>query len=246
MRVLVVGGTGYIGSHMVKLLAAEGMRVTVFDNLSSGHREAVGDAELVEGDRADRTSLTTLFRQRRFSAVMHFASSIQVGESIPEPAEYYRNSVSNILNVLDAMVAAGVRHCIFSSSAAIFGEPERVPITEEHPKAPTNPYGRTKWFVEQILEDYERAYGLQSICLRYFNAAGADRGGALDERHDPETHLIPLVLRAAAGRRPSVSPARLVADSTRIQAALGWKPRYPHLKSIVRHAWQRESRQAGD
>jgi UDP-glucose 4-epimerase len=136
---------------------------------------------------------------------MHFASYIQVGESVREPARYYRNNVTHTLNLLDAMLAHKVGCFIFSSSAAIFGEPRQVPIDEDHPRHPINPYGRTKWMVEQILSDYDRAYGLRSICLRYFNAAGADPDGRIGERHDPETHLIPLVLQAASGRRPEVT-----------------------------------------
>jgi len=205
MNILVVGGAGYIGSHMVKMLVRESHQVTVFDDLSSGHRDAVIGGELIEGDLADAAALASLFSERTFDAVMHFASYIQVGESVREPAKYYRNNVTNTQNLLDAMVAAGVSRFIFSSTAAIFGEPVRVPIDEEHPKEPTNPYGRTKWMVEQMLGDYERAYGLKSVCLRYFNAAGADPEGELGERHDPETHLIPLVLQAASGRRPSIS-----------------------------------------
>ncbi|MFN2119046.1 MAG: UDP-glucose 4-epimerase GalE, partial [Anaerolineales bacterium] len=140
----------------------------------------------------------------KFDAVMHFASYIEVGESVRDPAKYYRNNVTNTLNLLDAMVQAGVEHFIFSSSAAVYGEPQYSPLDEEHPCRPINPYGMTKWMVEQVLEDYGRAYGLKSVSLRYFNAAGADPEGQMGERHDPETHLIPLVLQAASGRRPSI------------------------------------------
>lgn len=205
MEVLVVGGAGYIGSHMVKLLRTHGIGVTVVDNLSSGFRKAVDGAELIELDLADQLGLEELLRQRSFDAVMHFASYIQVGESVKEPAKYYENNVTNTQHLLNAMLSAGVSHLIFSSTAAIFGEPIRIPIDEQHPKAPNNPYGRSKWMVEQMLADYDRAYGLKSVCLRYFNAAGADPDCELGERHDPETHLIPLVLQAASGRRDSIS-----------------------------------------
>jgi UDP-glucose 4-epimerase len=204
MNVLVVGGAGYIGSHMVKLLDARGHAVVTFDDLSTGHRDAVVRGEFVAGSLADRAALDALFRSRRFDAVMHFASFIQVGESVAEPAKYYANNFSNTLALLDAMVAAGVRRFIFSSTAAIFGEPETPMIAEDHPQRPVNPYGRSKWMVEQALGDYDRAYGLKAACLRYFNAAGADPEGELGERHEPETHLIPLVLQAAAGRRPHI------------------------------------------
>ena len=204
LKVLVVGGAGYIGSHMVKRLGQLGCTVTTLDNLSAGHRDAVLSGELVQGDLADRPMLDALFARGRFDAVMHFASFIQVGESVKEPAKYYDNNVTNTLILLDAMRAAGVQRFIFSSTAATFGEPQYVPIDEAHPQQPINPYGRTKFMVEQVLRDYEVAYGLQSVVLRYFNAAGADPEGQLGERHEPETHLIPLVLQAASGRRPHI------------------------------------------
>jgi UDP-glucose 4-epimerase len=205
LRLLVVGGAGYIGSHMVKHLLRRGCDVVTFDNLSTGHRDAVLGGEFVLGDLADRDALDALFSQYQFDAVFHFASFIQVGESVKEPAKYYANNVVNTLKLLDAMVAHGVGRFVFSSTAAVYGEPAYTPIDEAHPKQPINPYGKTKWMVEQILEDYDRAYGLRSIALRYFNAAGADPEGQLGERHDPETHLIPLVLQAASGRRPHIS-----------------------------------------
>jgi UDP-glucose 4-epimerase len=204
MKVLVVGGAGYIGSHMVKMLLAEGHQVVVFDNLSSGHRDAVLGGEFVFGDLADTVALDNLFVQHQPQAVMHFASFIQVGESVRRPDIYYRNNFSSTLNLLDAMGKYGVRHFIFSSTAAVFGEPGYVPIDEAHPRHPVNPYGRSKWMVEQVLEDYDRAFSLRSVCLRYFNAAGADPDGDLGERHDPETHLLPLILQAASGRRNEI------------------------------------------
>lgn len=204
MRILVVGGGGYIGSHMVKVLANSGHSVATYDNFSQGFRDAVLYGEVFEGDLADRDRLDEVIGADNFDAVMHFASFIQVGESVTEPAKYYTNNVTNTQNLLDAMVKHGVSHFIFSSTAAIFGEPAYTPIDEAHPSAPINPYGRSKWFVEQMLEDYDRAYGLKSVCLRYFNAAGADPEGELGERHVPETHLIPLILQAASGRRDSI------------------------------------------
>ena len=196
LNVLVVGGAGYIGSHMVKNLCGRGVNVTTFDNLSSGHRDAVLGGEFIQGDLADRAALEQVFAAHRFDAVMHFASFIEVGESVRLPAKYYRNNVSNTLNLLECMQAAGVEQFIFSSTAALFGIPQRVPIDESHPTDPINPYGRSKLMVEQILADLGRAHGLRSVCLRYFNAAGADPDGQLGERHNPETHLIPPVARA--------------------------------------------------
>ncbi len=205
MKVLVVGGAGYIGSHMVKLLGKQGCQVTVFDNLSFGHADAVLFGDLIVGDLADTEALEQLFTTQSFDVVMHFASSILVGESVVDPAKYYRNNFANTQNLLDVMVKHDVKHFIFSSTAAIFGEPQYTPIDEQHPKQPINPYGRSKWMVEQMLEDYDRAYGLKSTCLRYFNACGADPDGELGERHDPETHLIPLVLQVASGKRESIT-----------------------------------------
>jgi UDP-glucose 4-epimerase len=205
LNILIVGGAGYIGSHMVKYLAASGHQVVIFDNLSKGHRDAVLEGKFVEGDLANHEQLDQLFSSNRFDAVMHFASFIEVGESVRDPAKYYRNNFSNTQNLLDAMVRSDVSHFIFSSTAAIFGEPQYTPIDEVHPKSPINPYGKSKLMVEQMLEDYDKAHGLKSICLRYFNAAGADVAGDLGERHNPETHLIPLVLQAASGRRDAIS-----------------------------------------
>jgi UDP-glucose 4-epimerase len=205
MKVLVVGGAGYIGSHMVKQLADAGHEAVILDNLDGGHRDAVLNGTFVRGDIADGALLDELFGQHRFDGVMHFASHIQVGESMRLPAKYYRNNLVHTLRLLDAMVAHDVKCFIFSSTAAIFGEPSYVPIDEAHPHQPINPYGRSKWMVEQVLADYDRAYGLRSVCLRYFNAAGAHPSGLLGERHEPETHLIPLVLRAASGRQPAIT-----------------------------------------
>lgn len=204
MNILIIGGAGYIGSHMVKMLLEQGHGVTVLDNLCTGHRDAVGsDARFVEGDLSDRSLLFSLLTQD-FDGVMHFASFIQVGESVTDPGKYYRNNLANTLNLLDAMAAVGGGRMIFSSTAALFGDPQCCPIAEDHPRHPINPYGRSKWMVEQILVDYEHAHGIRSVCLRYFNAAGAAPDGSLGERHEPETHLIPLVLQAAAGKRSDI------------------------------------------
>ena len=203
--ILVVGGAGYIGSHMVKLLVDSGQQVVTFDNLSAGFRDAVLGGEFVQGDLADKAALERVFETYRPDAVMHFASFIQVGESVKRPDKYYQNNFSNTLNLLDAMVAHGVKRFIFSSTAAIFGEPEYVPIDERHPTKPVNPYGKSKWMMEQVLADYRAAFGIDYVCLRYFNAAGADPSGLLGERHEPETHLIPLILQAASGRRSHIS-----------------------------------------
>ena len=203
--VLVVGGAGYIGSHMVWQLGQFGVRVVVLDDLSSGHADAVFGAELVQGSMADVALLESLFAIHRFDAVMHFASFIQVGESVVDPGKYYANNVANTLLLLDAMRRHGVQQFIFSSTAAVFGEPAYCPIDEAHPLSPINPYGRSKLMIEQVLADYARAYGLRSVSLRYFNAAGAHPDALLGERHEPETHLIPLVLQAVAGKRPHIS-----------------------------------------
>ena len=321
MNILVVGGAGYIGSHMVKMLDLAGNNVVTLDNLSNGYKDAVKFGEFVEGDISDKSLLDAIFGSKSFDGVIHFASYIQVGESVEKPSMYYRNNVVNTQVLLDAMLEHGVRNFIFSSTAATFGEPQYVPIDEAHPQQPINPYGRSKLMVEQILGDYDRAYGLKSVSLRYFNAAGADPDGDLGERHMPETHLIPLVLQAASGRRDEIiifgtdydtpdgtcirdyihindlcsahllalkhlvaggdsraynmgngqgysirevievakkvtgidftvrmgerregDPARLVADSKKLQAELGWKPQYSDLETIVRHAWAWEQR----
>jgi UDP-glucose 4-epimerase len=204
--ILVVGGAGYIGAHIVKMLITAGYQVVTLDNLSRGHRNAVvGQGDFVFGDIADRTGLDRLFTGYKFDAVMHFAGFFKVGESMINPSLYYQNNTAATLNLLDAMVAHQVKLFIFSSSATIFGEPNYLPIDEQHPKRPINPYGWSKWMVEQILADYDRAYGLRSICLRYFNAAGADPEGQQGGYHTDETCLIPLVLQAASGRRETVT-----------------------------------------
>lgn len=205
MEVLVVGGAGYIGSHMVKMLSKSGHDVIVLDNLSTGFRSSVKYGKLIIGDLADIHLLENLFSEHQFAGVMHFAANSLVGESMIHPSKYYRNNVGNTQNLLDVMVRHNVKHFIFSSTAATFGEPEYSPIDENHPQNPINPYGSSKLMVERILKDYAVAYGLNSVSLRYFNACGADPEAELGELHDPETHLIPLILQAASGRRDSIT-----------------------------------------
>ncbi len=202
--VLVTGGAGYIGSHTVKALHQRGREVVVLDNLSAGRRDFVGGAELIVADLNDRAAIRAALAGRDFGAVLHFAALIQVGESFADPRKYYEHNLLTSMNLLGAMLDAGVSRFIFSSSAAVYGQPETHPILESHPLKPVNPYGQTKAFVERILSDYDRACGLRSVCLRYFNAAGADPGGALGECHDPETHLVPNILLAALGRKPAL------------------------------------------
>ena len=329
MNILVVGGAGYIGSHMVKQLSDAGHTVFVLDNLTTGFRELAKFGELIVGDIQDVNFLEGLFRNYTFDGVLHFAANSQVGESVVNPSKYYQNNVSGTLNLLDVMVRHDVKNFIFSSTAATFGNPEYVPIDEKHPQNPINPYGSSKLMVEAILKDYANAYNLNSVCLRYFNACGADPEGNLGECHDPETHLIPIILQAASGRRKSISvygrdydtedgtcirdyihiedlctahalalsklldqslsganafnlgngkgfsvqevidavnavvseegysltveegprragdPAVLVADASQARSSLGWKPVYPELETIIRHAWSWEKKLAG-
>jgi UDP-glucose 4-epimerase len=200
MKVLVCGGAGYIGSHMVRYLLAQGHEPVVFDNLSTGHRPAVGEAPLVVGDLLDSSALAQVLAGARFDAVMHFCARSLVGESVEQPYAYYENNVAGTLNLLQAMQAAGVQRLVFSSTAAVFGQPQGLLIDEQHPTQPINPYGASKLMVERMLADAQRAYGLRSVALRYFNAAGADPSGAIGESHHPETHLLPNVLRAALGQ----------------------------------------------
>lgn len=199
MRVLVCGGAGYIGSHMVRCLVASGHDVMVFDNLSTGHRQALGVVPLVVGDLLDPTALQQLFATRHFDVVMHFCALSLVGVSVTDPYGYYRNNVVGTLNLLQAMRAVDVAKLVFSSTAAVFGQPQSALIDEMHPTQPINPYGASKMMVERMLADAAQAYGLRSVALRYFNAAGADPSGEIGESHQPETHLIPNVLRAALG-----------------------------------------------
>ncbi len=197
MKVLVTGGAGYIGSHANRFLARQGVGTVVLDDLSNGHREAVTDGRLVVGDMGDRALLDDLMTAERFDAVMDFAAFIEVGESVDNPAKYYENNVVKLKTLLDAAVAHKIRYFVFSSTAAVFGEPRYVPIDENHPRVPINPYGMTKRVGEAMLDDYGRAYGLVSCAFRYFNAAGDAPDGVIGEAHEPESHLIPRVLRAA-------------------------------------------------
>jgi UDP-arabinose 4-epimerase len=202
--VLVTGGAGYIGSHACKALARAGYTPVAYDNLVNGHEWAVKWGPFERGDILDRARLAEVFERHRPAAVMHFAAFAYVGESVADPAKYYRNNVEGTLALLEAMRAAGVETLVFSSSCATYGIPAETPIREDAPQAPINPYGATKLIVERILADYRTAYGLQSVALRYFNAAGADPEGEIGEAHEPETHLIPLALDVAAGDRPHI------------------------------------------
>ncbi len=204
MRVLVTGGAGYIGSQTAKALAQAGHKIVVLDDLSTGHRSAVKWGPLIEGDLGNKKLVDRVFRKHRIEGVLHFAASLLVGESMTNPQKYFWNNVVGTLVLLDTMKARGVKHIVFSSSAATYGNPEKTPIPEDHPKRPMNPYGESKLCMERAIQWYGAAYGLRGVALRYFNAAGADLDGELGEEHDPETHLVPLVVQAALGQRPEV------------------------------------------
>jgi len=199
LTVLVTGGAGYIGSHAAKALARAGYRVVVFDNFVAGHRQAVRYGELVEGDITDTAAVRAALARHEVRAVMHFAAYLDVGESVREPAKYYRNNVGGALSVLEAMAAESVRTFVFSSTCATYGEPVETPIAETHPQKPINAYGESKLAVERALPYFERAYGIHSVALRYFNAAGADPDGEIGEDHAPEIHIIPRAIDAATG-----------------------------------------------
>lgn len=199
---LATGGAGYIGSHAAKALRDAGYTVVVFDNLVAGHRAAVRYGELVEGDVSDAAEVRHALERHRIGAVMHFAAHLDVGESVSDPVRYYRNNVGGALGVLEAMAISGVKYFVFSSTCATYGEPVEMPITESHPQRPINSYGETKLAVERALPHFERAYGIHSVALRYFNAAGADPEGEIGEDHDPEIHLIPRTIEASTGGRP--------------------------------------------
>ena len=202
--ILVTGGAGYIGSHTVKMLLEQGYEVVVFDNLELGHREAVLGGELVQGDLLDPESINEALDRFKIDAVIHFAAFASVGDSVANPNKYFRNNITGGLNLVEAMRTHDVNKIIFSSSAATYGEPHHVPIEEDHPQHPTNPYGETKLMFEKILKWYDVAYGTKSVSLRYFNASGADPEARIGEDHRPEEHLIPLVLQTALGKRPSI------------------------------------------
>lgn len=316
MNVLVVGGAGYIGSHAVRKLTDAGHHVLVYDNLSRGHREAVPDGLLIEGELTDTATLTRVLTEHGIEAVMHFAAFALVNESVNDPSLYYQNNVVATLSLLEAMRLADVKKFVFSSTTATYGEPDQVPISEDTPQRPINPYGFTKLVIEQALADYAEAYGMGYAALRYFNAAGAHPDGTIGEDHEPETHLIPIVLQVALGQRDSITifgndyqtsdgtcvrdyvhvndladahlkaldkiwpstgiclnlgtgrgtsvreiidacrevtghaipekigqrregdPSELVADASRAQDQLGWKPQYVDVRSIVETAWR--------
>ncbi len=202
--ILITGGAGYIGSHVNKMLNEKGYRTVVFDNLSYGHEDFVKWGAFVLGDITDKEQLRLCFRKHSIQAVMHFSAFAYVGESVIDPAKYYQNNVANTINLLNVIREFGIRNFIFSSSCATYGIPQEIPITEEHPQHPVNPYGKSKLMVEEMLQDYESAYGIKHVNLRYFNAAGADPDGEIGEWHEPETHLIPLVLDGALGRREDI------------------------------------------
>ena len=204
MNILVVGGAGYIGSHMVRYLNSEGHNAIVLDNLSTGFRQSVPDNELIIGEMSDRALVRRLLTEHEIEAVMHFAACALISESVAEPAKYYQNNVVATIDLLEAMRATEVRKIVFSSSCATYGIPEQVPISEKTPQNPVNPYGFTKFVIERALEDYAQAYGFGFAALRYFNAAGASPLGGIGEDHDPESHLIPIVLQVALGLRSEI------------------------------------------
>lgn len=214
--ILVTGGAGYIGSHMVRLLDQQGYQVIVYDNLQRGNADAVIAGTLVEGDLHDTQALDHLFQEHNIDAVMHFAALAYVGESVNEPSMYYRNNVTGTQCLLDAMLKQGVNKLVFSSTCATYGVPQSLPITEDTPQHPINPYGQSKLMVEQVLRDYATAYGLRSIALRYFNAAGCSEDASVGERHDPETHLLPLILfealRIKAGGNPQDTALKVFGE----------------------------------
>ena len=201
MKILVVGGAGYIGSHMIKRFQNTDHQIEVLDNLSTGFKENSQNYKLHICDLSNKEQVHKILKENKYEMVMHFASSINVGESYDHPMKYYENNVTNTLNLLECMIDLKILNFIFSSTAAVYGEPESIPIKEEQKLSPINPYGKTKSVVESILSDYDKSYGLKYISLRYFNACGAHIDGTIGERHNPETHLIPLILQTASGRR---------------------------------------------
>lgn len=201
MKVLVTGGAGYIGSHTVKELLKKNFEVVIFDNFSSGRQELICGGEVITGDLRSKEQIKAVLEKHKIEAVLHFAALIQVGESYLNPQKYYLHNLLTSLNLLEAMLQFGIKYFIFSSSAAVYGNPRKIPLEENHPLEPINPYGTTKFMVERILQDYDRAYGLKYVSLRYFNAAGADPEGQLGEMHDPETHLIPSILLYLLGKK---------------------------------------------
>ncbi len=203
-RILITGGAGYIGSHAVKILGEKGYTILVYDNLSKGHRDAVLHGDLIVGDLGDTELLDSTITEFQPDAVMHFASFIEVGESVREPLKYYHNNAVNTINLLQVLIKHRVDNFIFSSSAAVYGNPAKIPITEDAPMRPINPYGRAKAFVEDVLQDLSASAQFRAVSLRYFNAAGAHPSGRIGERHDPESHIIPLILKTAKKKRDCV------------------------------------------
>jgi UDP-glucose 4-epimerase len=204
MKILVTGGAGYIGSHTVRKLKEAGHEIVIFDNLSSGHKEAIRGFELFIGDLANKQDIENVFSEHKFEAVVHFAGSIEAGESMTDPKRFFGNNLVNGLNLLESMLKHDVKKIIFSSTAAVYGEPEKMPIEENDPKNPTNVYGLTKLMFEQVLEAYDKAYGIKSVCLRYFNAVGADPSGEIGADHKHKTHLLTLTLLTALGKRDAI------------------------------------------
>ncbi len=198
MKILICGGAGYIGSHIAKAAADAGHQITIVDNLVTGHQESIAGFEFHQGDIGDLAFMESVLKVNSYDLVMHFCAFSLVGESVKDPASYYQNNVAQTLNLLQTMKQTGHKRLVFSSTAAVYGNPEQQAINENHPKNPINPYGRGKWMVEQILLDYAQAYGMDSVCLRYFNAAGADPSASIGEKHNPETHLIPNILKSVA------------------------------------------------
>lgn len=326
MAILVTGGAGYIGSHTVKLLQEKGYDLVVFDNLVYGHQDIADilHTNLIIGDLGDRPLLDQLFKNHNIEAVIHFAAYAYVEESMKNPAKYYQNNVVSSLNLLEAMEKAGVKKIVFSSTSAIYGIPETIPIPETHPQNPINTYGYTKLVIEKMLADFQRAYDWEYVAFRYFNAAGADPDAIIGEDHDPETHLIPLIIHTALGKRESITifgedydtpdgtcirdyihvtdlahahllgleyllkggkseifnlgngsgfsvkevieatkkvtqinfkvnkgdrragdPPMLVASSEKARQILGWQPQYPHIETIIKHAWQWHQKRHG-
>ena len=202
--ILIVGGAGYIGSHINKELNKQGYKTVIFDSLVKGHKEAVKWGDFFQGDLGNIEDIREVFKKYQIEAVLHFAAFIEVGESVKDPQKYYQNNVKNTLNLFQVMLENNVKKIIFSSTAATFGNPQYVPIDEKHPQTPINPYGQAKLMIEKILADYDLAYGLKYVALRYFNACGADLDGEIGENHNPESHLIPLILDAALGKREDI------------------------------------------
>ena len=234
MAILVCGGAGYIGSHAVHALAAAGQEVVVVDNLQTGHAAAVaGKAAFVQGDIRDAACLDGIFRRFRIDGVMHFAADSQVGESMVDPLKYFNNNVGGMQSLLEAMVRHGVGRIVFSSSAAVYGEPDSVPISEDAPTRPTNPYGHSKLMMEAMMRWVSVAHGIRYVSLRYFNVAGALADGSIGEDHSPESHLIPVVM----GQRRAGDPARLVASARKAQQVLGWQPQLG-VEAIIESAWR--------